>query len=150
MSATDEVLKANEEYARNFTLGHLPLPPARSTHHLGPWPQIKVVGVGEQHLDAQPLEVVLGDALDGAGGADGHEHGCLDNSVWRVQQTRPRPGGRVAGHNLKSQLVRHVNTRPQQNAWSSSRVFRGVSGKLQREEAACASRTSFSFPVFTS
>jgi len=29
MSATDEVLKANEEYARNFTLGHLPLPPAR-------------------------------------------------------------------------------------------------------------------------
>ena len=29
MSVTDEVLKANEEYARNFTLGHLPLPPAR-------------------------------------------------------------------------------------------------------------------------
>ena len=88
--------------------------PARSTHHLGPWPQIKVVGVGEQHLDAQPLQVVLGDALDGAGGADGHEHGRFDNSVWRVQQTRPRSGGRVGGHNLKSQLVRHVNTRPQQ------------------------------------
>ncbi len=29
MSVTDEVLKANESYARNFTLGHLPLPPAR-------------------------------------------------------------------------------------------------------------------------
>jgi len=29
MSVTDEVLKANEEYARNFALGHLPLPPAR-------------------------------------------------------------------------------------------------------------------------
>ena len=29
MSVTDEVLKANETYARNFNLGNLPLPPAR-------------------------------------------------------------------------------------------------------------------------
>jgi carbonic anhydrase len=29
MSVTDEVLKANEAYARNFNLGHLSLPPAR-------------------------------------------------------------------------------------------------------------------------
>ncbi len=29
MNATDEVLKANETYAQNFTLGDLPLPPAR-------------------------------------------------------------------------------------------------------------------------
>ena len=29
MSIIDEVLKANEPYAQNFTLGNLPLPPAR-------------------------------------------------------------------------------------------------------------------------
>ncbi len=29
MSIIDEVLKANEEYAKNFKLGHLPAPPAR-------------------------------------------------------------------------------------------------------------------------
>ncbi len=29
MSVTDEVLKSNETYARNFNLGHLPMPPAR-------------------------------------------------------------------------------------------------------------------------
>jgi carbonic anhydrase len=29
MSVTDEVLRANETYAQNFTLGQLPLPPAR-------------------------------------------------------------------------------------------------------------------------
>src|ERR1700758_1078874 len=29
MSVIDEVLKANQEYAKNFNLGHLPMPPAR-------------------------------------------------------------------------------------------------------------------------
>ncbi len=29
MSTTDELIKANEQYARNFNLGHLPMPPAR-------------------------------------------------------------------------------------------------------------------------
>ena len=29
MSVTDEVLNANESYARSFSLGHLPMPPAR-------------------------------------------------------------------------------------------------------------------------
>ncbi|MBI2486855.1 MAG: carbonic anhydrase [Deltaproteobacteria bacterium] len=29
MSVIEEVLKANEEYAKNFKLGHLPMPPAR-------------------------------------------------------------------------------------------------------------------------
>ena len=29
MSVTDEVIKANESYAQQFTLGHLPMPPAR-------------------------------------------------------------------------------------------------------------------------
>ena len=28
MSVIDEVLKANQEYAKNFKLGHLPMPPA--------------------------------------------------------------------------------------------------------------------------
>jgi len=29
MGVTEEVLKANEDYARDFALGHLPIPPAR-------------------------------------------------------------------------------------------------------------------------
>jgi carbonic anhydrase len=29
MSVIDDVRKANETYARQFTLGHLPMPPAR-------------------------------------------------------------------------------------------------------------------------
>jgi carbonic anhydrase len=29
MGVTAEVLKANEDYARNFKLGHLPMPPGR-------------------------------------------------------------------------------------------------------------------------
>jgi len=29
MSLIDEVLKANKDYAKNFKLGYLPIPPAR-------------------------------------------------------------------------------------------------------------------------
>ena len=31
MTVTDEVLRANEAYARQFTLGQLPMPPARTS-----------------------------------------------------------------------------------------------------------------------
>ena len=35
MSKTDEALAANAEYARNFQLGHLPMPPGAQTRHCG-------------------------------------------------------------------------------------------------------------------
>jgi carbonic anhydrase len=46
MSATDEVLASNEEYARHFKLGHLPMPPAR---------KLAVVACMDARLTVEPL-----------------------------------------------------------------------------------------------
>jgi carbonic anhydrase len=48
MSTTDEVLQANEQYARDFTLGHLSAPPTR---------KLAVVTCMDARMD---LEVILG------------------------------------------------------------------------------------------
>lgn len=62
MSVIDEVVKANEEFARQFTLGHLPLPPAR---------RLAVVACMDARLTVEPaLGLKTGDAhvIRNAGG----------------------------------------------------------------------------------
>ena len=54
---------------------------AKLANGLDPRPQIKMVGVVEQYLDAQLFESVLRNAFDVGKGADGHEHGRLDRAV---------------------------------------------------------------------
>lgn len=46
MSVTDEVLAANGEYARNFRLGHLPMPPAR---------KLAIVACMDARLSIEPM-----------------------------------------------------------------------------------------------
>lgn len=46
MSATDEILAANREYARDFQLGHLPMPPAR---------KLAIVACMDARLTIEPM-----------------------------------------------------------------------------------------------
>ena len=46
MSVSEEVLKANKSYARNFSLGHLPMPPAR---------KLAVVACMDARLTVEPM-----------------------------------------------------------------------------------------------
>lgn len=46
MSKTDEALAANAEYARNFRLGHLPMPPAR---------KLVIVACMDARMDLEPM-----------------------------------------------------------------------------------------------
>jgi len=62
MSITDEVLAANQRYAQGFTLGHLPIPPAR---------KLAVVACMDARLTIEPmLGLQTGDAhiIRNAGG----------------------------------------------------------------------------------
>ena len=62
MSVIDEVLKANESYTRTFTLGHVPLPPAR---------KLAIVACMDARLTVEPaLGLHTGDAhiIRNAGG----------------------------------------------------------------------------------
>src|SRR5437762_12269412 len=69
MSVTDEVLKANEEYARNFALGHLPLPPARKLAVVACMDarlivsQILGLKAGDAHVIRNAGSIVTEDAL---------------------------------------------------------------------------------------
>jgi carbonic anhydrase len=46
MSVTDEILRANAEYARDFQLGHLPMPPAR---------KLAIVACMDARLSIEPM-----------------------------------------------------------------------------------------------
>lgn len=62
MSVTDEVIQANNQYAQNFTLGHLPMPPAR---------KLAIVACMDARLTVEPaLGLRTGDAhiIRNAGG----------------------------------------------------------------------------------
>lgn len=69
MSATTEVLKANENYAQNFNLGHLPMPPARKLAIVACMDarltveQILGLKTGEAHIIRNAGGIVSEDAL---------------------------------------------------------------------------------------
>jgi carbonic anhydrase len=69
MSVTDEVLKANESYARNFAAGHLPMPPARKLAVVACMDarlvvsQILGLKAGDAHVIRNAGGIVTGDAL---------------------------------------------------------------------------------------
>ena len=47
--------------------------------------QVEVLGVAEDDLCTEGFECVLGNGLDRAGGADGHEDGSLDGAVGQMK-----------------------------------------------------------------
>jgi carbonic anhydrase len=69
MSVTDEVLKANEAYAQSFTLGHLPMPPARKLAIVACMDarltvsQLLGLKTGEAHIIRNAGGIVTEDAL---------------------------------------------------------------------------------------
>ncbi len=69
MSVIDEVLKANESYAKNFALGHLPMPPARKLAIVACMDarlavsQILGLKAGEAHIIRNAGGIVTEDAL---------------------------------------------------------------------------------------
>ena len=69
MGVTDEVLKANEDYARNFKLGHLPVPPGRKLAIVACMDaritveQVLGLKTGEAHIIRNAGGIVTEDAL---------------------------------------------------------------------------------------
>src|ERR671930_304443 len=69
MSTTDELLHANERYAQNFNLGHLPMPPARKLAVLACMDarltieQILGLKTGEGHIIRNAGGIATDDAL---------------------------------------------------------------------------------------
>jgi carbonic anhydrase len=69
MSTTDQLLKANERYAQNFKLGHLPMPPARKVAVLACMDarltveQFLGLETGEAHIIRNAGGIVTEDAL---------------------------------------------------------------------------------------
>ena len=69
MGVTDEVLKANEDYARNFKLGHLPAPPGRRLAIVACMDarltveQVLGLKTGEAHIIRNAGGIVTEDAL---------------------------------------------------------------------------------------
>lgn len=58
-------------------------------------PQIQVIGVAEQNLNAELFEDILGNGFDRCRGADGHKDGSFNFAVGRGQARRA--GGSGAG-----------------------------------------------------
>src|SRR3970040_1262406 len=69
MSVIDEVLKANQEYAKNFKLGHLPMPPANKLAFVTCMDarmtvsQLLGLKTGEAHIIRNAGGIVTEDAL---------------------------------------------------------------------------------------
>jgi hypothetical protein len=61
--------------------------------------EIEVIGVAENDFCAEGFERVLGDGLDGSGGADGHEDGGLDSAVRQMEL-----GATAAGFSFRKNL----------------------------------------------
>src|SRR2546427_8763863 len=108
---------------------------AGGPHGLVPGPQVKMIGVGQQDLDAQPLEILLGHAFDAARRADRHEGGSLDDSVGRMEEAGARAGARVARGDLELQSV-----------WSSAKQSNVAKRKLGSHSTGCVPWAS---PVVT-
>jgi hypothetical protein len=68
--------------------------------------QIQVVGVAEDDFGAESLQIALRDRLDRAAGPDGHERGCLDDTVRRGELTATSAA--VAVENAEMEVGRHA------------------------------------------
>ena len=67
--------------------------PAEALDELVAGAQVEVVGVAEDELRADVLKDGLGDGLDGALGADGHEDGGIYGAVGQVKAGATSAGG---------------------------------------------------------
>lgn len=67
----------------------------------------QVVGVVEHNLAIQLLELVRGQALQGALGADGHKHRRTDRPMRECQEGRPCLGGRATGQRFEREGTVH-------------------------------------------
>ncbi len=80
---------------------HKAMQPAGVANQFMPGTKIKMIGVGQQDLDAQRFQFLLPHALDGTPRAHGHEHGRLHRAVGGVQQPGPRARDLVFSDDFK-------------------------------------------------
>jgi hypothetical protein len=66
-----------------------------------------MIGVAQQDLDAELVELRRCDAFHRTLGADRHEHRRLDRAVRRVEAAAPRSGVPVLGQELEADAVVH-------------------------------------------
>lgn len=92
---------------------HESMKAAHSPNQLMPGPQIEMVGVGEQNLNVETFEVLLGLAFDGRGRADGHERRRLDDAMRGRKASQARTG-RIGCENLE--MKTHLEKLYQENA----------------------------------
>ena len=79
--------------------------PAQLADSLMPRAQIKMIGVGQQDLDAEILgQVALAEAFDRSLRPHRHEDRCLDGPVGRVEQPGAGAGVRALGYDLEGDL----------------------------------------------
>ncbi len=70
-------------------------------HDVSAGAQVEVVGVGEQDLRPEIVQLGGGDALDRGARADGHEDGRLHGTVGGVEASPARRGGGIAREELE-------------------------------------------------
>src|ERR1035437_7740468 len=99
--AEAEHLKAAGVSEDGMVPRHELLHPAELTNHLDTGPQIKMVGVVQQDLDAELFQRVLGYALDCRQRSHRHEDWGLDFTVWREEASGA--GGAIAGFDLEAE-----------------------------------------------
>jgi len=83
--------------------GHETVQAAHLPNRLNAWPQIKVVSISQQNLDAKVFQHILGDALHRTQRSHRHEYGGLDLAMRRDEL--PGAGWAASSFNLK--LDRH-------------------------------------------
>src|SRR5208283_306786 len=101
--AQAEYLEATRVGEDGVVPGHELLHATQLAHHLDAGPEIEMVGIVQQHLDAEFFERVLRDALYRGQSAYGHEDGRLYLAVWREEE----PGTRLAFARLNLKAERH-------------------------------------------
>src|SRR5581483_107862 len=96
-----EAARVGEDGARP---GHEKMQTAKLADQVDSGPEVKMIGIAEQDLDAESFEHILRHAFDGGLRTDRHENGRFNGAVWRVQGSTSRGSAQFA--DLKSQ--RHV------------------------------------------
>src|SRR5277367_3996149 len=98
--AEAEYLKAARVGEDRSGPGHKFMQAAEFADEFVAGPQIQMISVGEQDLDAEVFEVLLGKAFDSGRGADWHERRSVDGTVRSAQATEPSTG-RIRRENFK-------------------------------------------------
>ena len=102
--AQAENLKAARVGHDGAVPAHEPVQPAHFGNHVGPWAEVKVIGVGEDDLSAHFFQVIRRERLHRGLRAHSHEGGRLHLAVGRGEP--PHTGHTALVKNLKGEAGR--------------------------------------------